>query len=232
MSSLKNEFTIGRNQGLSDIHVPSDAASDRHAKVTLLPDGLLLLEDLRSTNGTYVNGERIRTKTITLNDKVKVGEREFRLRDHFRMAPDGQIISFRPTNDFTEEFEQLRSVYDTYQTSKDRIKSQQSMHRFMRSTMPVATPLIGVIFTAFSMDKGHPFLSILPALLSAVLGLSIALILDAPFVQKRREFKINALESNHRRAFVCPKCQAPFERVSWDQVASKKMHSCGAILSR
>ena len=36
-------------------------------------DGGFVLRDLGSLNGTYVNGERIRTATLTTGDEVRIG---------------------------------------------------------------------------------------------------------------------------------------------------------------
>jgi pSer/pThr/pTyr-binding forkhead associated (FHA) protein len=56
-----------------DIVVNLPAVSGRHCRLTSTPDGYVL-EDLGSTNGTYVNGTRISTSCrITRNDTVTLG---------------------------------------------------------------------------------------------------------------------------------------------------------------
>jgi pSer/pThr/pTyr-binding forkhead associated (FHA) protein len=56
-----------------------DYVSTRHARVVSSPSGIYV-EDLGSTNGTYVNGQRITAPTtITLADTVRIGKTVLRL---------------------------------------------------------------------------------------------------------------------------------------------------------
>ena len=49
--------------------------SRRHARLTRVADGGLLVEDLGSLNGTIVNGERIdRAQRLAVGDTLKVGD--------------------------------------------------------------------------------------------------------------------------------------------------------------
>lgn len=65
----KNRFTIGR-QPDSDLVLDVVGVSKQHAAVFTLGNDQIL-EDLQSTNGTYVNGERV-AKHILQNDDVIV----------------------------------------------------------------------------------------------------------------------------------------------------------------
>jgi hypothetical protein len=232
MSLSKKEYTIGRNPSTSDIPINSGAASDRHARISIMDDGSLLLEDLRSSNGTYVNGERVRTKVITLHDKVRIGEQEFMMREHFRTTPEGQIVSFRPANDYTEEFAQLEPVWRSYESDREKIKSRQNTTRFLRSTLPFLLPSIVGVFTLL-IENEDKVMGVIQTTVSGLLAVVLAWLLDSPAVQKRREARITRLEAAHRDRFRCPKCQRPFERnLDWDQLALQKKHACGAILTR
>jgi uncharacterized protein (TIGR02996 family) len=68
----RTEITIGRQA--SDIILPMGNVSKYHARC-VLKDGRIILVDLKSTNGTYVNGRKL-TSPIVLhdNDKVDVGD--------------------------------------------------------------------------------------------------------------------------------------------------------------
>ncbi len=69
----KEEVTIGRTQG-SDIVLPRNNISKRHARLVDKDDKIVVV-DLRSTNGTYVNGRRITAPEIlTSEDKVYIGD--------------------------------------------------------------------------------------------------------------------------------------------------------------
>jgi len=58
-------FRIGRIAGVNDLVLPYDSVTKQHALVEFR-DGCFRLRDLRSTNGTYVNGERLGEKDWVL----------------------------------------------------------------------------------------------------------------------------------------------------------------------
>lgn len=69
---------IGRGADCQLI-LDDDYVSTRHARVVGTPNGIYV-EDLGSTNGTYVNGQRITAPTaITLSDTVRIGKTMLRL---------------------------------------------------------------------------------------------------------------------------------------------------------
>lgn len=71
-----NERTIGRATG-ADFIVDAALVSRVHCRVSALEGGELEIKDLESTNGTYVNGERVETARLTPGDRVQVGRIEF-----------------------------------------------------------------------------------------------------------------------------------------------------------
>ncbi len=72
----KETMTIGRKDD-NDIHLDNLAVSGYHAQiVTVLNDSFI--EDLGSTNGTYLNGTLVRKKTLSHNDLIKIGKHTIR----------------------------------------------------------------------------------------------------------------------------------------------------------
>ena len=69
----KNEVTIGRVQG-NDIILPKGNVSKRHSRI-VLKDNRFIVVDLKSTNGTYVNGRKITSPLVVKpGDKVYIGD--------------------------------------------------------------------------------------------------------------------------------------------------------------
>ncbi len=67
----KRELNIGRSEA-SEIKLDGLQISNRHARLLQTNSGIVI-EDLNSTNGVYVNGDHISRQTITSNDAVQIG---------------------------------------------------------------------------------------------------------------------------------------------------------------
>ena len=73
-----SRFVIGRKPEAS-LSIPSPTVSREHAELTVIDKGLLL-RDLGSTNGTYVNGTRIHEPcTVYHGDLLQFGQSVFRV---------------------------------------------------------------------------------------------------------------------------------------------------------
>ena len=68
-------LTIGRGE---DAHIRVDDALMSRSHCRIVPAGLgYAIEDLKSTNGTFVNGVRVTTKNLRPNDLIQTGEAHF-----------------------------------------------------------------------------------------------------------------------------------------------------------
>ncbi|KPA13564.1 maltooligosyl trehalose synthase [Candidatus Magnetomorum sp. HK-1] len=71
-SCEEKTISIGKNED-NDIVIASNYVSAFHAKVIITQDEIIL-EDLNSSNGTYVNGLKIVAQSITFDDNVTLGK--------------------------------------------------------------------------------------------------------------------------------------------------------------
>lgn len=73
-----NELVVGQGlSGLDDTEI-----SRRHARISRLADGRMVIEDLGSQSGTFVNGERIDApRSITAGDRIRIGRTIFEVFD-------------------------------------------------------------------------------------------------------------------------------------------------------
>ncbi len=65
------EIVIGRSSDL-DMVLVEDMVSRKHAKITC-SNGKITIEDLRSTNGTFVNGEKVEQGRLKEGDRILIG---------------------------------------------------------------------------------------------------------------------------------------------------------------
>lgn len=68
----KKNYLIGRKE-TSDIPITDNFASREHALLSWNGNGFVLL-DLKSTNGTYLNEEKVVEKELNNNDIIRIGE--------------------------------------------------------------------------------------------------------------------------------------------------------------
>lgn len=85
------EFTIGRGSEY-DMVLDEDMVSRRHAKIATL-HGQIVLQDLKSTNGTFVNGERIALVRLKLGDKILIGTSIMEVVEADRSQPGGAVTT-------------------------------------------------------------------------------------------------------------------------------------------
>jgi FHA domain-containing protein len=72
--------TLGRSNG-ADINVDDPFASSAHARIFQRGD-YMYVEDMGSTNGTYLNGRQIRSaERLKVADKIRIGDTEYRYQE-------------------------------------------------------------------------------------------------------------------------------------------------------
>jgi predicted component of type VI protein secretion system len=84
-----NKFLIGRSESCN-LRPKSESVSRKHC-ILVIRDNVLLVQDLQSRNGTFVNEKRLPTdkaKVLTGGDKLRVGKLEFEVVvEHGLQAP-------------------------------------------------------------------------------------------------------------------------------------------------
>ncbi len=74
---LQSTVVIGR-QSECEIPIPSEEVSRRHAELRVTPDGVMV-EDLGSSNGTYINDRRITRQLMKAGDELRLDTIRFLL---------------------------------------------------------------------------------------------------------------------------------------------------------
>ena len=76
----KERYTVGRLPD-NDVRIDNPAVSGHHSLIiNILNDSFL--EDLNSTNGTYVNGKLIKKHALQHGDVITIGHHQLRFSDH------------------------------------------------------------------------------------------------------------------------------------------------------
>ena len=73
----QDEIIIGRDSG-NDIQIDNIAVSREHARIIRGPN-YYLIEDLNSSNGTFVNGKIINKKFLKEEDEILIGKHSLQI---------------------------------------------------------------------------------------------------------------------------------------------------------
>jgi hypothetical protein len=102
-----NRFVIGRESDC-DFQIDDEKASRHHTAINRTPEGQMWIEDLGSTNGTYVNGQPIpQPVPLTGGETITIGDTNMQL---LRDSSAGTVVGApaRPRTGFTMERLMLR----------------------------------------------------------------------------------------------------------------------------
>lgn len=126
------EIIVGR-KGNQAFTITDMSVSGKHLKLTTLPDGNVEVEDLGSSNGTFIDGVRIIKKVVSRNTTIQLGSKyTFKVSDVFPEAPKVSTLQQsnapaqpKPVPEYS--IKHLRLVWDEYEETIANIreKSQQ-----------------------------------------------------------------------------------------------------------
>jgi len=86
----KDRTTIGRRP-YNDVVIDNLAVSGEHA-VLQMGAGQVTIEDLGSTNGTYVNGRSVKSEVLESEDSIEIGKYKIRFLDGEASAPSPEPV--------------------------------------------------------------------------------------------------------------------------------------------
>lgn len=87
--------SIGRSND-NDIHIQDSTVSSQHAKIVTYFEASYI-EDLASTNGTFVNGKRVQKHILNPGDVITVGTHTLKV--------DNELVAGEVTGSFADEAE-------------------------------------------------------------------------------------------------------------------------------
>ncbi len=125
--AIATPFRIGRSSE-ADLTLPSRSVSGIHAKI-LEEDGELWLHDLGSTNGTFVNGERIKTKArLKDGDTVQFAAVVFQVNNAGHSVDIGDI----------------RTPGDAHEEAVETLQKLQFERLFSGGVVPFFQPIVRI----------------------------------------------------------------------------------------
>ena len=183
--------------------------SRHHARLTRDQEGRLLLEDLGSTNCTFVNDAQVLRKYVVPTDRVRLGDASEWL--------VSEILKYN--NDYSAEFELLKRVYDDYVDAKVKIQSANQFKTRLLQSLPFAIPGIVGVIVGFLGKGSMTWFSV--SLLITVCAPMIGIYLGAK-QSARTPAQLQALANQFKIDYVCPKCGTFLGEVPWESLRNRK----------
>lgn len=186
ITSGKKEIAIGRSIGNNIVLTQPDISAN-HCKLIQVGADKFSVEDLNSTNGTYVNGIRLVKKTqVSTRDQIQLSSSyTVDLRELFHLKNQG-----KEGKDYKEEFLMLKEVYDYYKAQKKTLNDKSRQKQALLRVGIMAIPLLIQIITNVTWFS----------------GISFALAGSLQFFMKNQNLHddLEDLEVEFRIKYVCP----------------------------
>ncbi len=145
--SIKEEALMMGRSPDCDIQLTDDCVSRMHCRVIAAKDGVVV-SDLDSTNGTYVNGTAVAARPLRDGDRVKVGRSIFKFLtgDNIEHAYHEEIYRLKTTDGLTSAFN--KRYFDEV--------LEREVHRFFRYERPLSLLMMDIDhFKRINDEYGH-----------------------------------------------------------------------------
>ncbi|GAB3920758.1 FHA domain-containing protein [Larkinella terrae] len=229
-------YTIGRKTD-NAIIVLNGKISSQHARLIQCTDTSFVLEDLASKNGTFVNDLRITRKIVDKKDKIRLADIDYtldQLLDQLpvdstelqplpAISPKTALPIEKPLLDFTQEFAELRQVFEQYPKLRRDCRNREKM---IRTGSIIVSSLVGISAVVTTGGGALPFLQIMSGA-----GLSMLIPTLCSTLLSTDE-KLELIDKEYRERYRCPNpsCRDPFGLREWEQLAQQKTcRRCQAI---
>lgn len=135
---VKDLIVVGRKEEC-DLRLDHKSVSKMHC-IIVKTDGLLLLRDLGSTNGTRVNGARVRRAALLPNDQISIANYKFRI--HLGPDPVAPIPASEHTQNLNAEdlAELMKRIKADEKPAKDDSSGEMPAVPFQRNNLPDIYP--------------------------------------------------------------------------------------------
>lgn len=213
------EVIIGK-EGTQKFSISASRVSRQHAKITVSDGGHWTLEDLNSTNGTYIiddNDELVQIKKVEISEFTRIV-----LADQTSMGFTfyaHHILEDDPQN-YKTEFLHVLQIHDKAIKEKTEIDAKIQKKNMMRYLPGVISAVIGLVLTLFlpfhQKVYGVAVTAVFTALLQAVINIYLG-----------KDSKLKKFNAKYSNKLICPCCSKPLTEIEFkNQMCSRcKAHA-------
>lgn len=220
------EIIIGR-EGNQSFIINNAGVSRHHVKLTDCGNGAFVIEDLGSSNGTFVNDQKIIKRTISSTDKVRLGPTYIlNLQQVFKQSEKTVTHSSSKQEQQNHvSIARLQSIRERYEQGRIALKKEAATSRVKR-TLPPLVVTAGLLLS--SVFLGGETANVLRPIFGIISLLLIGYTTYQYYkTQTREPEKMEALKKQFQIDYVCPNCgtylgDLPFETIR----NQKKCNKC------
>ena len=192
---MSKQITLG-SRADNDFSYQNPSVSGYHA-VLKIENSVVIIEDLNSTNGTYINGKPVKESILKSDDKLELGVFEVPVDELFKTI---NSLELQDKKDFCQEYNDMLANFKNYRKKKIAISTPPKWPIILRVTLTI------LLITAWLMTDTIPrqYLFILTLLigLTAVLP---SLFMGSATLRNER---LDDLKNEYESMLSCPKCKA------------------------
>lgn len=200
-------LTLGRDKS-NDVVLPGSDVSKFHASLRLDAEQNILIEDLDSTNGTFVNGRKIKLNKITATDQVLIGKTEI---NQELLSKSIESLAHK-NNIYTKEFT------DVLQASKKYEKQKSKINKNLKGVL-MRVLLSAAIILVFSLIPGLD-ITVRIILMSVVTPAILVFIDNSP---EKKQHQLDELRLKYEESIKCPKCNTSLINFSTTYLNGKRV---------
>ena len=213
------EVIIGK-EGTQRFAINGSRVSRQHAKITVTDSGQWILEDLNSTNGTYIineNDELVQIKRVNITEFTRIV-----LADQTSMGFTfyaHHVLEEDPKN-YQQEFRYVLEIHDKAIREKTEIDAKLQKKNMMKFLPGFISAMIGLVLTlllplhqkVYGVAVTAVFTTILQAFIKIYIG---------------KDSKLKNFNSKYSGKLICPCCAKPLSEIEFkNQMCSRcKAHA-------
>ena len=186
------EIIIGRDIQSGKLSLKVDGKGEiqgqQHCKLTI-NNGQMRLNNLDVNNYTYVNGQSIESKAVTLNDTIELGK------DHY-LLDWSQLKPYLPI-----DIGPLKLVWEEYERQNLKLQIKERKFNALRSATGLIT-MIAIVLSLASGGRNKWYLM----LYAIAIIISVAFFIKAYIDSSKLPQKRQDLSKQFQRDYVCPHC--------------------------
>jgi predicted component of type VI protein secretion system len=156
---MEQIISIGRGKD-NHLVIPVESVSKKHCSIRKLPDDTFLIEDNDSSNGTFLNGRRIKQAILKAGDELLLAtyplDAEIILGILNSPNPKSGVNyeAFKKQELIFLEFAKLSAVYEQYQKDRHKIMQKNNLKstgiKAGLSFIPVVGSALGILSTTIT----------------------------------------------------------------------------------